>query len=71
MNFLDKHGLGVFLAQLKNLFGFKSNLDESMEARRTYLLEIDYDKDLAFDVSQIVGDVGQFDYTTFENFVLT
>ena len=56
MNFLDKHGLGVFLAQLKDFFGFKSNLDKSMEARRTYLLEIDYEKDLAFNTSQIVGN---------------
>ena len=55
MTLLDKHGLGVFLAQLKNILGYKSNLDETMEIRRQYLLEIDYDNSLAFDTSWIVG----------------
>lgn len=56
MQFLDKHGLGTFLAQLKNIFGYKSALDETMEIRQQYLLEIDYEKELAFDTSFIVGD---------------
>ena len=56
MNFLDKKGLGTFLAQLKNIFGYKSALDETMDIRRQYLLEIDYDKTLKFDTSWIVGD---------------
>lgn len=56
MNFLDKKGLGVFLAQLKNIFGYKSALDETMDIRRQYLLEIDYEKELAFDTTWIVGD---------------
>ena len=56
MQFLDKKGLGTFLAQLKNIFGYKSALDETMEIRRQYLLEIDYEKELAFDTSFIVGD---------------
>lgn len=56
MQFLDKHGLGVFLTQLKNIFGYKSALDETMNIRRQYLLEIDYEKELAFDTSFIVGD---------------
>lgn len=56
MTFLDKHGLGTFLTQLKNIFGYKSILDESMEIRKQYLLEIDYEKDLAFDVNQLIGD---------------
>lgn len=56
MNFLDKHGLGTFLAQLKNIFGYKSALDETMNIRQQYLLEIDYEKELAFDTSFIVGD---------------
>ena len=56
MNYLDKKGLGTFLAQLKNIFGYKSTLDETMDIRRQYLLEIDYEKELAFDTSFIVGD---------------
>lgn len=56
MRFLDKHGLSTFLTQLKNIFGYKSTLDETMEIRRQYLLEIDYEKELAFDTSFIVGD---------------
>jgi hypothetical protein len=56
MTFLDKKGLGTFLAQLKNIFGYKSALDETMNIRRQYLLEIDYEKELAFDTSFIVGD---------------
>ena len=56
MNFLDKKRLGTFLAQLKNIFGYKSALDETMDIRRQYLLEIDYDKTLKFDTSWIVGD---------------
>ena len=56
MTFLDKHGLGTFLTQLKNIFGYKSAVDETMDIRRQYLLEIDYEKELAFDVNQIIGD---------------
>ena len=56
MNFLDIHGLGTLLSQLKNIFGYKSKLDDSMDIRRQYLLEIDYDSTLKFDTSQIVGD---------------
>ena len=56
MQFLDKHGLGVFLAQLKNIFGYKSALDETMEIRQQYLLEIDYENTLAFDTDFIVGN---------------
>lgn len=56
MQFLDKHGLGTFLAQLKNIFGYKSALDETMNIRKQYLLEVDYDKELAFDTTWIVGD---------------
>lgn len=56
MTFLDKHGLGTFLTQLKNIFGYKSALDETMNIRQKHLLEIDYNKDLAFDTTWIVGD---------------
>ena len=34
MTFLDKHGLGTFLTQLKNIFGYKSALDETMNIRQ-------------------------------------
>ena len=58
MNFLDKQGLSTFLAQLKlkKIFGYKSKLENSMDIRRQYLLEIDYEKDLAFDTSQIIEE---------------
>ena len=56
MQFLDKKGLSVFLAQLKNIFGYKATLDNSMDIRRQYLLEIDYEKELKFDTTWIVGD---------------
>lgn len=55
MQFLDKRGLGTFLAQLKNIFGYKSTLDATMEIRQQYLLNIDYEKELAFDTSFIIG----------------
>ena len=54
MAYLDKQGLGVFFTQLKNIFGYKSNLDNSMDIRRQYLLEIDYENTLAFDTKWIV-----------------
>lgn len=56
MQFLDKQGLGTFLAQLKNIFGYKSKLDNSMDIRRQYLLEIDYESTLKFDTNWIVGE---------------
>lgn len=56
MQFLDKKGLSTFLAQLKNIFGYKSALDETMKFRQQYLLEIDYEKELAFDTNWLVGD---------------
>lgn len=55
MQFLDKHGLGTFLAQLKNIFGSKATLDECAEVRRVNLLEIDYENTLAFDTNFVVG----------------
>mgnify|MGYP003294264847 CR=1 FL=1 len=48
MKFLDKTGLSEFLKGLKNILGLKDKLDASMTARRTYLLEIDYEQDLYF-----------------------
>ena len=54
MQFLDKKGLSTFLAQLKNIFGYKSILDETMKIRQRYLLQIEYEKELAFDTTWIV-----------------
>ena len=56
MEFLDIIGLRVFLDQLKNIFGYKATLDESVETRRQYLLEIDYEKELAFDITGVGGN---------------
>lgn len=67
MQFLDKKGLRTFLAQLKKLFYIPDRvnskelrpslevLNKNMELRQQYLLEIDYEKELAFDTSFIVG----------------
>lgn len=55
MQFLDKTGLKAFLNGLKNILGLKDKLDASMTARRTYLLEIDYEQDLAFNTDVILG----------------
>jgi hypothetical protein len=61
--FLDKPGLETLLKKCKNIFGLKStldtsieNLNTSIENRRKYLLEIDYEKELAFNTDWIVGD---------------
>lgn len=56
MNFLDKKGLGIFLTQLKNIFGYKSILDEASNIRQQYLLDIDYNSTLAFDTTSTVKD---------------
>lgn len=60
---LDRTGLETLLNKFKNIFGLKStldtsikNLNTSMENRRKYLLEIDYEKELAFKTDQIIGD---------------
>ena len=41
MSFLDKNGLSTLFTQIKSIFGYKSTLDESMEIRKQYVLEID------------------------------
>ena len=48
MKLLTKSVLSNLLAQFKNIFGLKSVLDKNIEDRRQYLLEIDYEKELAF-----------------------
>ena len=54
--FLDLQGLQTFLTQLKNILGYKAKLDNSMVLRTQYLLEVDYDSDLAFNTTFIVGE---------------
>ena len=58
MQFLDKIGLKTFLTQfkIKDIFGKKSTLENAMKVRQQYLLEIDYDKELAFNTDFLVGD---------------
>lgn len=67
MQFLDKTGLKAFLTKLKKLFYVPDRvnnkklrpslevLNQNMEFRQQYLLEIDYEKELAFDTSFIIG----------------
>lgn len=54
MQFLNKQGLGTFLAQLKDIFGRRLTLEEAAAARELYLLNIDYEKELAFDTNEII-----------------
>lgn len=60
MNFLDIVGLRIFLIQLKTIFGKQADLVEIAAVRRKNLLEINYEKELAFDTSFIVGDNGPY-----------
>ena len=55
MEFLDKTGLEKFFDHLKNSFGLKSNVDTSRAALDTYVLNIDYDAELAFRTDVIVS----------------
>lgn len=55
MQFLDKTGLKAFLDKLKNILGYKDTLEMSMNIRREYLLDINYERDLAFNVDAILG----------------
>lgn len=56
MNFIDKQGLKTFLDQLKNKFGQKTILDQCNAERNDCLLNIDYEKDLAFKTDEIVAN---------------
>lgn len=67
-NFLNKQGLTTFLTQLKNFFASVTEVTEVEDDTNTYVLNIDYEKYLAFDTSIIIGDgaspvldVGQLD----------
>lgn len=48
--------LRPLLEKLKNIFGFKSIVDQVAADRRQYLLEIDYDTELAFNINYIIGE---------------
>lgn len=52
---LDKIGLLKLLKLLNPKFGMKKTLDENTEIRNKYLLEIDYNTDLQFDTTALVG----------------
>lgn len=54
-NFLDNQGLAHFFGQLKKLFGSKAILKNAAEDRRKYLLNIDYEKELAFDIPAVAA----------------
>jgi hypothetical protein len=56
MQFLDKTGLKAFLDGFKKILGSRDNLETSMATRREYLLEIDYEKDLAFNTDVVIGN---------------
>lgn len=56
MQFLDKNGLKAFLDGFKKILGSRDNLETSMATRREYLLEIDYEKDLAFNTNVVIGN---------------
>ena len=57
MQFLDINGLKAFLDKLKNILGYKNALEMSMNTRREYLLNIDYERDLSFNVNAVLGQV--------------
>lgn len=47
--------LRLLLEKLKNIFGFKSIVDQVAVDRRKYLLEIDYDAELKFNTEALVS----------------
>lgn len=47
--------LRPLLEKIKNIFGFKSTVDQVAADRRQYLLEIDYDTELAFNTEALVS----------------
>lgn len=59
MNFLDILGLDALINILKQKLdlgnlGSKATLNNSINSRQQHLLEIDYQKDLAFDTKQLI-----------------
>lgn len=46
--------LDQFLTLCKDLFGEKLQVDENTENINTYILNIDYENELGFDVNEIV-----------------
>ena len=53
-NFLNKVGLKHLGIRLDKIFGRKAILDRCIEARNQQLLNIDYEKELAFNTSIII-----------------
>lgn len=57
--FLDLTGLATFLAQLNGLFATKNAVAEVEANTDGYILNIDYDKTLAFNTSEIISEEGE------------
>lgn len=54
--FLDLTGLATFLNQLKGLFSTKDTVENVEANTNTYILNIDYENNLAFNTSEIIED---------------
>ena len=54
--FLDLNGLRTFLNQLKWLFATKEAVSNVEANTNTYILNIDYENNLAFNTSEIIED---------------
>lgn len=52
--YLNLGGLTQFLDGLRDLFATQSEVAELNETTNNYVLNIDYDKEIAFDTSEIV-----------------
>lgn len=61
MKFLDITGLKTFLTLLKQTFASSSDIDSFVIDTQTYVTEIDYDRDLLFDTTMIVGTSSTLD----------
>jgi hypothetical protein len=55
--FLDKHGLSTFLAQLRELFATNVAVAEVKQNTDAYILSIDYESVLGFDTNEIISDI--------------
>ena len=53
-NFLDFTGLSTLFNQLKQIVASKAEVAQVEEDTDTYVLNVDYDNTLAFDVSEII-----------------
>ena len=70
MKMTTLNNLKEFLELMKTIFGVKSLAVKHREALDTYVLNVDYAQ-LAFNTSEIIGNVSVFDSGTFDNFILS